>query len=137
MQGHKGTRKQEKHGKGVHITPPPRHPSIIRKLQYSNSIHVPRPDPPHTATPPQTERKDPHPTSLIHNPLPTPSIPRTLSILPSLCSNISNRLRFSRSLVSNTATLSSSLALAFLSWATISFASVNNCADNSSISSLV
>ena len=52
--------------------------------------------------------------------------PLTLSILPNLDSSNSNLLRFSLSRPSNIATLSSSFALAFLSAATISLASVNS-----------
>ena len=52
--------------------------------------------------------------------------PLTLSILPNLDSSNSSLLRFSLSRPSNIATLSSNFALAFLSAATISLASVNS-----------
>ena len=60
--------------------------------------------------------------------------PLTLSTLPTLFSNSANRSFFSRSLFSNTSTLISNFALAFLSAATISFASVKSCVLSSSSS---
>lgn len=65
---------------------------------------------------------------------PSPSIPLTLSILPTAFSNLSNLPLLSTSLFSNTSTLCTNLALTRLSSATISFACVNRLALKSSIS---
>jgi len=63
-----------------------------------------------------------------------PTIALNLSTLCIAFSNRSSRVRFSTSLRSNTATLSSNRARAFRSCATISFAWLNNCAVKSSSS---